>query len=247
MPVMPGSPIEPDNDSSTGAGSGGVGGSAGVAPTESGDGNDTASSTGPTFTIPGTSPAGSPVPVSYGQTYSTPSFGTFVDISDSSTLDTTNYDIAVTPNNPNDSFTSLTNLGVVTLGGGNTIGGDGSINDTPPGDGINTPGTPGGSVAASNTSLPPIRLIATLLMPFRMNHRNRGPRESWKFLVFGQKFFSMILALRDSIKPTTSDLETASNLIYPTDAQIAQFQHARIQIAFFEELRMRKVDTRWFN
>jgi len=115
--------------------------------------------------------------------------------------------------------------------------------------GVDVGGPPinGGSGPGLNLFLPPSRTIAGVNLPFRINHRSRGARESTKFILLGQKLFYIILALTETLKVGQRKVDDNFDSIYPTDAQIAQVQHCLIQVKFFEELRTRKATNRWFN
>lgn len=118
-----------------------------------------------------------------------------------------------------------------------------------PDSGVDVGGPPinGGSGPGINLFLPPNRTIAGVNLPFRVNHRNRGARESSKFILLGQKLFYIILAFKETLKVGQRKVDDNFDSIYPSNTQIAQIQHCLIQAKFFEELRTRKITTRWFN
>lgn len=132
----------------------------------------------------------------------------------------------------------------------------GSISVTDPGSGMvqvdsvsvqYTITSSGGSTGDAGTvGTTPYRRIQGDNLFVRSNHRFRGVREAKKFQLAMQRVAGQVLRNREALLTPETALAAAEDAVYPLDADIAKAQHVLEQTRFYEWVRMKKLDTRWF-
>jgi hypothetical protein len=81
-----------------------------------------------------------------------------------------------------------------------------------------------------------------------VNHRYRGHRESNKFNLIMQKVVTVCARLFLSLRSANQVLKVREmDDMYPTDTEIAELYHTRIQIVFKEWQLLKDDDKRWFS
>ena len=90
-----------------------------------------------------------------------------------------------------------------------------------------------------------MREISTTNLFVRTNFRFRGKRDSNKFLGFMQKTSGSLIRISNNLELYDTDLTTAEELVYPTDADISQIYQLTTQTIFLEWLRLRRTDASW--
>lgn len=81
-----------------------------------------------------------------------------------------------------------------------------------------------------------------------VNHRYRGHRESNKFNLMMQKVVTICASLFLSLRAANQILKTRElDDMYPTDTEIAELYHTRVQITFKEWQLLKDDDKRWFS
>jgi hypothetical protein len=241
--------------------------------TETGSGVDTGSTVDVTFTIPGLTPS-TPPEYNYGNSNGKiPAIIEIETIGAHTGIDFTGSNIPVA--NPstgadtpsignisntqtpiNNTQTPISNAGVVTNpGSSNTSNtsqrGLTTVSNTTPGNTNTSSEIPGSDLSSGNRGavnfLSAPKSLGVSIVPFKLNHRYRGARESTKYLLFKQKlqyiFFTMLDLLRFRIEDSSTNLLAT----YPSNEIIQDMQHNLIQVKFYEDVRGRKIKTRWFN
>lgn len=80
----------------------------------------------------------------------------------------------------------------------------------------------------------------------RLNMRARGPRETSKFIHVMGKALAAAAKYSETIRAKDTALAAVEDYVYPTDAEIQNLNHLRVQLRFHEWVLLRDRDKRWF-
>lgn len=141
----------------------------------------------------------------------------------------------------NDNFVTIAD----SLGAASAAGAKGSQTITP-----EVPGDLGTRYLDLNTYLllqESLRKSSTLNGIRPLNHRFRGHRESYKFLLPIQRFITICGSSYLALDTWNTALRTQETVdMYPTEEEMQAYLHSLEQIRFKEWLLLRDSDRRWF-